>query len=76
MLVGDVDPSSTIGKRLRIGDVLFCIWGKTEPCQKIDDKYFGFLAAFTLEMRGGVCAEVIEVELLKIGAAMQIEERD
>ena len=76
MLVGDVILSSTVGKRLRIGDVLFCVWGKTEPCQKMDDKYFGFLAALTLEICGGVCAEFIEAGSIKIGAAIQIEERD
>ena len=44
--------------------------------QKMDDKYFGFLAALTLEICGGVCAEFIEAGSLQIGAAIQIEERD
>jgi len=42
----------------------------------MDNKYLDLLAALISEMRGGVCAEVVKAWLLKIGAAIQIEERD
>ena len=74
LLVGGVDLPATVGKCLRIGAALFRIWGETEPCQKMDDKYPGLLAALTPEMRGGVCAEVLEAGLLEIGAPIEVEE--
>lgn len=74
LLVSGVDLQAAVGKRLQIGEVVFKIWGETEPCSKMDDKLQGLQQALKPEMRGGVCAEVVTAGKLNVGDAISLVE--
>ena len=67
LLVSGVDLQEAVGRRLQIGEVVLKVWGETEPCQKMDDKFQGLQHALVPEMRSGVCAEVEEKGRLRVG---------
>jgi MOSC domain-containing protein YiiM len=67
LLVSGVDLQAAVGRRLQIGEVVLKVWGETEPCQKMDDKFQGLQQALAPEMRGGVCAEVEQEGRLRVG---------
>ena len=67
LLVSGVDLQAAVGRRLQIGEVVLKVWGETEPCQKMDDKFPGLQQALAPEMRGGVYAEVEQQGRFRVG---------
>ena len=72
LLVSGIDLQAAVGQCLQIGEVVLKVWGETEPCQKMDDKFQGLQQALAPQMRGGVCAEVETGGLLKVGDAVVV----
>lgn len=45
---------------LRIGDVVLCVTGETDPCSRMDEAASGLCRALKPDWRGGVCCRVIQ----------------
>jgi len=60
LFVRGLDLKNSVGKEIKIGDVLLRITGETDPCSRMDDSYMGLQKSLALNWRGGVCCTVIE----------------
>jgi MOSC domain-containing protein YiiM len=63
-----------IGRRVRMGAVLLEITVETKPCGQMDEFLPGLREALTPEMRGGVCAQVLEGGVIRVGDVLRFED--
>ncbi|NOT01960.1 MAG: MOSC domain-containing protein [Phycisphaerales bacterium] len=67
VLVEGVDLATTIGRRLRLGEIEVHVWGETKPCGEMDEACPGLKDALKPDMRGGVHAEVVTGGTIRVG---------
>jgi MOSC domain-containing protein YiiM len=72
--VRGIDLPSTMGKRVRIGEVELEIQGETRPCDLMDRLHQGLRAALAPDLRGGVYGSVIRPGVIKSGDAVEVVE--
>jgi MOSC domain-containing protein YiiM len=72
VLVDDLALAETIGKTLRVGEVVLKIHAETEPCQMMDEQHLGLRNALEPECRAGVYGEVLVGGRLRIGDVVEV----
>jgi MOSC domain-containing protein YiiM len=59
LVEGIVFGPESVGKQIKIGQVILLITGETDPCHKMDAQQAGLRQALTPDWRGGVCCTVL-----------------
>lgn len=72
LFVEGIELMSTIGKRLRIGEVEMIVQGETKPCDLMEKQRAGLRAALTPEMRGGVNGTIEVGGRIRVGDSVEI----
>lgn len=72
LVVSGVDLPASMGKRIRIGDVVFQIEGETTPCDLMEEQKSGLRDALVPAMRGGVFGRVTTGGQLKPGLVVEV----
>jgi MOSC domain-containing protein YiiM len=72
VMVRGLPLQATIGKTLRIGEVVLAVDGPCDPCDNMDRK-IGPGAREAMAGWGGVCARVVQGGTLKVGDAIRLE---
>ncbi len=72
ILVDEVNVTEMTGRRLRIGDTLLHICFETWPCEQMDAIKPGLRRALETHWRGGVCCEVVEGGVIRIGDSVEV----
>lgn len=74
LVVEGVDLAATIGRRLRLGEVVIEVLGETRPCELMDDDgRIGLMAALRPERRGGVYGAIVTGGTLRVGDVCGVE---
>jgi len=73
VIVSGVDLPSSLGKQLRLGDVVLEIVGETRPCHVMDDAHAGLKDALAPGLRAGVHGRVVTEGDIRVGDAVEIE---
>jgi MOSC domain-containing protein YiiM len=73
VVIGGLDLSDTIGRRLRLGPVLIQVHGETDPCEMMDRVAPGLKATLIPERRAGVFGAVIEGGAIAVGDPVTVE---
>lgn len=74
LLVEGVDLADTIGRRLRIGDVVLEVTAETDPCHLMDRAREGLLRALTPDWRGGASCRVVTPGVARVDDAVCFED--
>jgi len=67
VLVYGMDLKQTIGRLIKVGDVIVKIWGETHPCKLMDEIHPGLKDALALDTRGGVHGEIMFPGVIRLG---------
>ena len=73
MLVEGVELAGSVGRRLRVGELVLEIREETEPCRVMDAIHPGLRAALVPDWRGGVTCSVLTPAEIRVGAAVRLE---
>ena len=65
-----IDLASTIGQRLRIGEVEIEVYDETRPCKLMDEACPGLRLALKPDKRGGVVGEVVRGGVIRVGGVI------
>lgn len=71
LLVSGLQLENSIGKQLKIGNVIIEITGETDPCYRMDEQVQGLKEALEPNWRGGVTGKVVVEGHVKIGDEVQ-----
>jgi len=74
VLVYGLDLKQTIGRLIRVGDIIVKIWGETKPCGLMDEIHPGLRDALSLDLRGGVHGEIMYPGVVRLGDPVTIME--
>ncbi|MHB8872615.1 MAG: methyltransferase domain-containing protein [Myxococcaceae bacterium] len=72
LVVSGLDLGSSIGQRLRLGEVLLEIGGEVEPCERMDEAHPGLRAALRPSQRGGVYGRVVREGWVRTGDLAEV----
>jgi len=72
LVQGMVFGPESVGKQIKIGQVILLVTGETDPCHKIDAQQAGLRQALTPHWRGGVCCTVLADGRVCRGDAVQV----
>jgi MOSC domain-containing protein YiiM len=64
--------ADSIGRRLRIGDVVLLVRGETTPCHRMDDIHPGLRDAMKPAFRGGVFCSIETGGTLSVGDSVSV----
>ncbi len=74
VLVAGLDLATTLGRSLRIGEVVLDVLGETRPCELLDDGgRVGLCHSLRPQRRGGVHARVRHGGTLRVGDEVSVE---
>ncbi len=72
LLVEGIDLRTSVGERLRIGEVEVRIWNETKPCAEMEEIHVGLRGVLAVDMRGGVHGEILNDGVIKVGDAVRM----
>lgn len=72
LVVTGVDLPGSVGRRLRIGDVVIQVEGETTPCDRMEEQRAGLRDALVPRMRGGVFGRVTTGGQLRAGLPVEV----
>ena len=73
ILTRGVDLRKSMGKHLRLGEIVLEIIGETDPCERMDEAEPGLMRTLTPDLRGGVFGRVLQAGVVKVGDSAVIE---
>jgi len=72
VVVRGIRLNETVGKRLRIGELLIDVHDLCDPCSNME-KTIGPDACRAMKLRGGICGRVIEGGMIRPGDAVSVQ---
>jgi MOSC domain-containing protein YiiM len=72
VMVSGIDLPSTVGQRLRLGEVEIEVKGEVRPCEAMDQAHQGLRATLARELRGGVHGRILHPGVIRRGDPVEV----